>query len=49
MGPEKLLDVLVIAPCTGATLARLASGLTDTACLLYTSSFHYAVHMIALL
>ena len=31
MGPEKLFDVLVIAPCTGATLARLASGLTDTA------------------
>ena len=31
VGPEKLFDVLVIAPCTGATLARLASGLTDTA------------------
>lgn len=31
VGPEKLFDVLVIAPCTGATLARLAVGLTDTA------------------
>ena len=31
VGPEKLFDVLVIAPCTGATLARLATGLTDTA------------------
>ena len=31
VGPEKLFDVLVIAPCTGATLARLALGLTDTA------------------
>ena len=30
VGPEKLFDVLVIAPCTGATLARLAVGLTDT-------------------
>ena len=30
VGPEKLFDVLVIAPCTGATLARLAAGLSDT-------------------
>ncbi|MFR5781976.1 MAG: rRNA adenine N-6-methyltransferase family protein, partial [Oscillospiraceae bacterium] len=28
---ERLFDVLLIAPCTGATLARLATGLTDTA------------------
>ena len=31
VGPERLFDVLLIAPCTGATLARLATGLTDTA------------------
>ena len=31
IGPQKLLDVLVIAPCTGSTLARLANGITDTA------------------
>lgn len=31
IGPKGLVDVLVIAPCTGATLARLAHGLTDTA------------------
>ena len=31
IGPKKLLDVLVIAPCTGSTLARLAGGLSDTA------------------
>ena len=30
IGPKKLLDCLVIAPCTGATLARLAEGLSDT-------------------
>lgn len=30
IGPEKLLDVLVIAPCTGSTLARLANGFSDT-------------------
>ena len=31
IGPKALLDVLVIAPCTGNTLARLAGGVTDTA------------------
>ena len=30
IGPQKLLDVLVIAPCTGNTLAKLALGITDT-------------------
>ena len=31
IGPKQLLDVLVIAPCTGSTLARLANGFSDTA------------------
>ena len=31
IGPKALLDVLVIAPCTGNTLAKLAGGITDTA------------------
>ncbi|MCC2258090.1 dipicolinate synthase subunit B [Intestinimonas aquisgranensis] len=30
IGPKKLLDVLVIAPCTGSTLSRLANGMSDT-------------------
>ena len=30
LGPKKLIDALIIAPCTGATLARLASGLHET-------------------
>ena len=30
IGPKTLLDVLVIAPCTGNTLAKLAAGITDT-------------------
>ena len=30
IGPKKLLDVLVIAPCTGNTLAKLAAGITDS-------------------
>ena len=31
VGPKKLLDALVIAPCTGNTLAKLANAVTDTA------------------
>ena len=30
IGPKKLLDVLVIAPCTGNTLGKLASGIADS-------------------
>ena len=30
-GPAQPLDALIIAPCTGNTLAKLASGITDTA------------------
>lgn len=30
VGPKKLLDALVIAPCTGNTLGKLAAGITDT-------------------
>ncbi len=31
IGPKGLLDVLVIAPATGNTVAKLAAGITDTA------------------
>ncbi|NLF27402.1 MAG: dipicolinate synthase subunit B [Clostridiales bacterium] len=30
IGPRKLLDIVVVAPCTGNTLAKLARGITDT-------------------
>ena len=30
IGPKKLFDLLVVAPCTGNTLAKLANGITDT-------------------
>jgi dipicolinate synthase subunit B len=33
-GPQKLFDLLIIAPCTGNTLAKLANGITDTAVLM---------------
>ena len=31
LGPKMPLDALIIAPCTGNTLAKLANGITDTA------------------
>lgn len=30
IGPKKMLDVLVVAPCTGNTAAKLSVGITDT-------------------
>lgn len=30
IGPKKMLDLLVIAPCTGNTLGKIANGITDT-------------------
>lgn len=29
IGPKKLLDALIVAPCTGNTLAKLACGIAD--------------------
>ncbi len=30
IGPKNLLDIIVVAPCTGNTLAKTALGITDT-------------------
>lgn len=30
IGPKNLTDIVVVAPCTGNTLAKLANGITDT-------------------
>ncbi|HHT97869.1 MAG TPA: dipicolinate synthase subunit B [Clostridiales bacterium] len=30
LGPSNILDALIIAPCTGNTIAKLANGITDT-------------------
>lgn len=38
IGPKKLLDALVIAPCTGNTLGKLANGITDTSVTLATKA-----------
>lgn len=34
IGPRKLLDIVLIAPCTGNTLAKIANGITDTPALM---------------
>ncbi len=34
IGPGSLLDILVLFPCTGNTLAKLANGITDTPALM---------------
>lgn len=34
IGPKALLDLLVIYPCTGNTIAKLANGITDTPALM---------------
>lgn len=31
IGPKSMLDILIVAPCTGNTLGKLANGITDTA------------------
>ncbi len=30
IGPKKLFDALIVCPCTGNTLAKLANGITDS-------------------
>ena len=30
IGPKSILDILIVAPCTGNTLAKIANGITDT-------------------
>ncbi len=38
LGPKDMLDVLVVAPCTGSTLAKLAAGDSSTAVALAVKS-----------
>ncbi|NLJ31805.1 MAG: dipicolinate synthase subunit B [Clostridiales bacterium] len=30
IGPKKMADLMIVAPCTGNTLAKIANGITDT-------------------
>jgi len=38
IGPKNLLDILLIAPCTGNTLAKFANGMTDSPVLMAAKS-----------
>lgn len=38
IGPKNMIDILLICPCTGNTLAKFASGITDTAVLMAAKS-----------
>ncbi len=38
IGPNNLTDLLLVAPCTGNTLAKLCQGITDTAALMAIKS-----------
>lgn len=38
IGPKDLVDVIVVAPCTGNTIAKLACGITDTPVLMALKS-----------
>ncbi len=38
IGPKKLFDLVIVAPCTGNTLAKLANGITDTPVLMACKS-----------
>ena len=38
LGPKNMVDIMIIAPCTGNTLAKLANGITDNAVLLTAKS-----------
>ena len=31
IGPKNMIDIMIIVPCTGNSVAKLASGITDTA------------------
>lgn len=38
VGPKNLVDIIVICPCTGNTLAKLANGITDSPVLMAVKS-----------
>lgn len=38
IGPKSLIDIMIIAPCTGNTLAKLNNGISDTPVLMATKS-----------
>lgn len=39
LGPKDIIDMLLIAPCTGNTLAKMAMGITDSPVLLAANAY----------
>ncbi|PPB08646.1 dipicolinate synthase subunit B [Brevibacillus laterosporus] len=48
LGPSKLFDVMVIAPCTGNTTSRLANALTDSPVLMAAKATLRNLHPVVL-
>lgn len=48
IGPKEMCDILLIAPCTGNTLGKLAAGITDTPVTMAAKS-HLRIHRPLLL
>lgn len=48
IGPKAMFDVLVVAPCTGNTLAKLAHGITDTPAAMAVKSHLRGEHPVVL-
>lgn len=38
IGPKRMTDIMIIAPCTGNTLAKLSNGIVDTPVLMAVKS-----------
>ncbi len=49
LGPKNLIDAMLIAPCTGNTLAKLNLAVTDTPVLLAAKSIRRVITVIMIL
>lgn len=48
LGPSKRFDVMVIAPCTGTSLSKLANAVTDSAVMMATKATLRNLHPVVL-
>ena len=46
IGPKKMTDIMLVAPCSGNTLAKLANGITDTPAVMAVKSHLYRLGKI---
>lgn len=40
IGPKKLCDIIIVAPCTGNTMAKMANGIVDSCVLMAVKAVH---------